>query len=182
MGSGNGAVANAILRLALLQTDADAPLEWVVIMRNGLRAFDAASRLIDWNLFVSVEDAVAIDGPDGPELLVAHAGRADYLDPMTREWKHSQSIVTNVRALAALPGSERRIVVAAAHALHAYDGRYGEIAVAENAGFYIANESRQIAVAHAGGDAWNVLVGDAVGYRDLRLLRVDGLFHDGFDP
>jgi hypothetical protein len=179
-----GTTQNEILGLFVTQTDEDPALEWVVALPRSLRAYDSATRELEWSHEMQARHVQLLSGPAGDEFLVLGNGTISHVDALTRATTRSYPGVSGANAAAALPGGQGKFVVATSNYLYAFDGNDGsQFADRVFVGFLVATPSRQIAVVkEPSRDIWRVLLGDAAGWLEYRLFGGEILFSSGFEP
>jgi hypothetical protein len=164
--------------LLVIPANGGTPALLVAVLPNGLRAFDAETRLLAWTLDADVRTAAYLpSAPDGPELLLIGAdGVARHYDADLRTLSRSYALpdVTEVHVLPdrnelVLKTMDRLVVTDLDGNALAQSGVLGSVAHSAS----IATRER--------GNAIEIIAGTHHGY--TRYLYQPGLlFEDGFEP
>lgn len=178
MGSG----FSDIVGVEIAQTDADPALEMVAILPRGLRAYDAATQLLDWSTVLSEEViASTVDHSTGIVVL----GYADAIETRslaTREVLRRITTAPLSDALAVLPGGGRTFLALQEGRIRLYDLLDGMPLAETN---WIGSSlpgGAPAAEAHSGG--WTIASASVLGYFVHEALLVDEnkVFSNGFEP
>ena len=163
------------------QSDDDPAAEVIAVLHDGLRAYDADTRLLDWSFTYPAEiSAFAID-PVAQELVLANGIVANFYALSTRQSLRSANLGGAVTGLAWLPGPDRRYVARAGEQLVALDGLAGT--VLDRSEWLGPTQPGTLPAVAAVGTGWQVASSGTLGYF-LHAIAPDPMtvFADGFEP
>jgi hypothetical protein len=173
---GLGTPYGYLVDVLAIQSDADAALEIVAVLQEGLRAFDADTRLLDWSLPVPVA-AIAHDAVRG-ELFIADGSKITVYSDSTRAFARDFDLAFAPQAMTVLPGDDLVAILDAslcrldAHT-GAEHGRLDFVGPPSTYGLSRLNVSE-------GLHGWHVVTSTELGHGRHEFLREPFVFHDGF--
>jgi hypothetical protein len=168
--------------LVAVQSDADSARELVLVRGGSLVAIDPVTLTVDWTLAEAAAGATLVEtGVAGAELCVfRNDGRLRCFDTNTRVLLRDLAFAAPVRAVTALDGDIRSLLISAGDRMRRVDGVTGvELDATEYLGPNLAG-GNGIAVSGSAND-YAIVVGSEVGYFYYTLGVPDRMFSDGFE-
>jgi hypothetical protein len=175
MGSG----FSGIVAVLVLQSDADPAPELVAVLPNGLRAFDAATQLLEWTATLPDGIVSAAYDPMAGQFALGRDGTLTVHDAATRDIVRTIPTTGIPAAVAALPGSQRWIAYDES-ALAVFGTADGErLGSSEWLGPALAGA--QMVAVPAGTD-WLISSASQIGHFVHGVGPAPDIFADGFEP
>jgi hypothetical protein len=175
MGSG----FSGMVGVMVLQSDADPAPELVAVLPGGLRAFDAATQLLEWTATLEEGISTAAYDPLAAQFVLGRNGTVTVHDAVTRSVVRTIASEGQITALAALPGSQRWLAYDENHLL-VIDGA-SDNWLGRTPWLGPPLPGGQLAVVPDGTD-WLVASTNQVGLFMHRIEPSHVVFANGFEP
>lgn len=156
--------------------------ELVITLADGFRAFNRSTGLLAWTLAVDMLGASFVpQGMTGPELLTfSDDGQVSFFDRESRLLLRSFTL-PHPRAVTALDGNVRTIIVAGGGSLVLMDGTDGTQLATTGHFDDMESEMKPISVMRQSTSSWMVSTASDTMMTRFRLLLTDQMFGSGFE-
>ena len=157
--------------------------QMILVLPDGLHAFDSSTGLLSWAIAASNNGAFLVpNGENGVELGVfLDSGVVTFYSVATQSYIRSYSLPAPLRAVTALDGDLHTLIAASGDALTLIDGENGTIVAATDYLGHYPLKGSQISTARTTPTSWTIASGTEAALYRFRLNFDDIIFADSFD-